>query len=764
MSLVGGSAALPTLCASTFLPASAILHLGGGLEPITLTHDAIVHIPCPTIDFAPRDTPELGSYTDESTLSSAAESQNHQVSDFRDPFYATQFPMCYALAATTITAYMLVVMLFITPQSFLDGGIMYLGRRGFAHNTSSNVNIGRRPWLQKVATLTVAISLTVASTLTFNVAQQQYKWGIQNAKLMQIEVMGSLGLKVIRLISDTFLWLAQAQTLIRIFPRQREKNIIKWVAFALITLDVIFTALNSFRYSADGVTGTSRPNSFIHPVPALSYLFQLTLGILYAAWVIYYAIMKKRYAFYHPLMKNMCLVAFMSIISVLIPVVFFILDISKPTFAAWGDYVRWVGAAAASVVVWEWVERIEALEREEKKDGVLGREVFDGDDTLEVTAAEESSWLRQFKNHRGGPGNGNEAGGNGSPGPPGFSPGGWQNVAAIANRYRGQGHSGNDPEGHQMQVMGGIIRPPLWPARPVPTATPVSRTDTASAASTVYAIRYQPASEATTRTPEPLAAQQSMVDLSRQPSFPLSNHTGEEAAIPNLTSGAVPHNEPRSSSMSHRPSDLESATNGGIVNPSGPRTATPGTIPDRSQVREDSSIGGDHRIAQEPEVYRPSGALDAVRRWDLRARFEDFAANQAERIRDRIRPTTDTANLPVRVIPAPARRGAALQQVLEEEGTNNNREATFSGSGHRASNASTSGDMSQLGRRQSVMSMTSRGHDSLPSNNPPLWPGVQARAGYDDDQYSYDDSMTDTSSVDHQRRDFEDGSGPTRTT
>jgi len=73
--------------------------------------------------------------------------------------------------------------------------------------------------------------------------------------------------------------------------------------------------------------------------------------------------------------------------------VFFVLDISKPDVAGWGDYVRWVGAAAASVVVWEWVERIEALERNDKKDGVLGREIFDGDEMLEVRRRLISSCL-----------------------------------------------------------------------------------------------------------------------------------------------------------------------------------------------------------------------------------------------------------------------------------------------------------------------------------------------------------------------------------
>lgn len=682
---------------------------------------------------------------DESSLTSADDNRDHKFSDFRDPFYATQFPMCYALAATTVTAYMLVIMLFVTPRSFLDGGIVYLGRRGFTNSSSGGVNIGGRPWLQKVAALTVAISLTVATADTFRVAQEHYKWGIQNARLMQLEVMGSTELKVIRLVSDTFLWLAQAQTLIRLFPRQREKIIIKWAAFALITLDLIFSALNSFQYSEDGVSGPSPPNSFVHPVPALSYLFQLSLGILYAAWVVYYALMKKRYAFYHPLMKNICLVAIMGVASVVIPVVFFILDISKPDFTGWGDYVRWVGAAAASVVVWEWVERIEALEREEKKDGILGREVFDGDDTIEVNAS-EFPWFRQLKNRRGDPG-----GDGGDGGAPGAANGtAWPGMSA--NTRRNPGQDTRDGNGQQPQTtMGNLLRPQLWPTRPAPIATPVSRTDTASAASTVYAVRYQPGSDATTRTPDPFT-QQSTIELSRQNSIPRSYHTIDDAA----SSNPAAQNGPTMMPSRRRSTDLDPNSS---ASQAGWRTLTPGTQQGSTRGNEESSVEVEGR-SQQQYPFSPARTRASGSRWAVRSRLEEFAANQAERIRERIRPTTDTENLPVMVIPAPPRRGAALQQVLEEE------ELREGGEGaHRESNGSNSREasveLSRLDRSRSALSATSHRPDGLPADNPPLWPGVQPRLMYDDDDYSYDDSASEaSSSVGHDHRGSEDGSAP----
>ena len=429
--------------------------------------------------------------------------------DLRDPFYASTGPQIYAIATATVISWMLVIMLFITPRTFFIGGVGggggFLGRRGMISGVSGNIiRVSGRPLLQKVATLTVAISLTIATFNTFRVAQDQYNLGQQDAVVLTDEVAGGLELRIIRAISTTFLWLAQVQTLIRLFPRHREKVIIKWTGFALIIFDTVFSILNSFVYKSF----KTKPRSFTDAIPALSYLFELALSLLYAAWVIYYSLHKRRFAFFHPLMRNIFLVAIISLVAVLIPVVFFVLDIAKPTLAGWGDYMRWVGAAAASVVVWEWVERIEALEREERKDGILGREVFDGDEMLKATPSTEGQWPGPRRGHpSGGGGRYNVANATGR-----------SNAGTVAHRTKRPrappyyaSLDGQDPRGVPQRTqdasagggtLGAQLSRHIGPTVPPPVATPVSRTDTTSAASTVYAVRYHPISESTSPGPE----------------------------------------------------------------------------------------------------------------------------------------------------------------------------------------------------------------------------------------------------------------------
>ncbi|CAG8353322.1 unnamed protein product [Penicillium salamii] len=462
-------------CTPVVLPSDGVIWYNKSF-PITLSENAIFEPVC------------TGSPTDEVHVNAAL--------DTRDPFYSSVTPQLYAIGCATVVSYLLVIILLITPRTFYvggpSGGANFLGRHGMISGSysgnSSVVGVGGRPWLQKVAAILVAISLTIATVDSFRVAERQYNYGYSDAEALTDEVIDGLEIRIVRVISSTFLWLAQVQTLIRLFPRHKEKVMIKWAGFALIVLDTTFSILENFWVR----NSSNRPRLYDDAIPALSYLFELSLNLLYAAWVIFYSISKHRFAFFHPKMRNICLVALLSLCAILIPVVFFVMDIAKPEIAGWGTYIRWVGSAAASVVVWEWVERIEALERDETKDGILGREVFDGDEMLDVTPSEEVDWPRY-------PSQGNDqGGGNGASS-------GWGGMIGLAhrplraraglprvNRNKGAGATQFN------QASATAPRGPNNRPTPPPAAiTPVSRADTTSAASTVYNVRYHPVSSPT---------------------------------------------------------------------------------------------------------------------------------------------------------------------------------------------------------------------------------------------------------------------------
>ncbi|KAF2650896.1 PalH-domain-containing protein [Lophiostoma macrostomum CBS 122681] len=641
-------------CTPYKLPSNGVIQIAADYV-VTLTSDAIFTPQCTSVQ-------QTAVGTDSGALTN--------ITDIRDPFHASITPQAYATGAATVIAWMLVIMLIITPRTFFVGGASgqsgLMGRRGMisgAGGGASIIGVGTRPWLQKVAALTVAISLTLATADTFEIAERQYEAGFMDAMKLRDEVVAGMEIKVSRVISDVFLWLAQVQTLIRLFPRHKEKVIIKWIGFALILLDITFSCLNSFG----PYNNNRRPRHFETAIPALSYLFQLSLSMLYAAWVMYYAVTKRRYAFYHSMMWNITLVALLSIVAILTPVVFFITDISNYTIAGWGDYFRWVGAAAASVIVWEWVERIEALEREERKDGILGREVYDGDEMLETTPS-HGGWARSQRlsavsNDSKKPGNDDDMGGGGA-----FSSGltsrTFSNLAHRLGRSRHQ-----EQKTETQRARRTIHIPAPAPARrrdesnqpsrrdsrnyvplPSPThppaiASPVSRTDTTSADSTVYTIRYHPISISPAVGNTTGAAQG---QLQRTPST---------LALPS-TQGPLT-NEDLEKAM---PDIVAQAPNRwnwqGVVNPFRRRGRSPPPEVQRGRVIE--PLG----IEDVPANIPPRNYTGFA----LKDRLGTFAAQQGEKFRTKKNAAQQSEqNLPVTIIPAQPRGRTWSPEILLQQ-------------------------------------------------------------------------------------------------
>ncbi|KAK6363538.1 pH-response regulator protein palH/rim21, variant 3 [Orbilia blumenaviensis] len=302
--------------------------------------------------------------------------------------------MAYAIGGTTVLAYILLIILLISPP-------------------------GSRPIFQKAATLTVVISLTIAWAELNEIVEYQHAHGYSNGAQIRVHILKGLKIQIVRVISDTFLYLAQVQTLIRLFPRHREKLVIKWAGLVLIVLDTVFNVINNF-FSKKG-----SPKSFLDAIPALSYLLQIALSLLYACCVLYYMFSHRQFSVMMPWSIHnrhkyagdtskvaMPLIALVTTATIFVPLVFFVVDISNQDLAGWGDFVRWIGACAASVIVWEMADRIEYFEKQTIHAGILGRQVFEGDEMLHGIGGRVVDWGGSNRSDKGdGPGGDGGAGG-----------------------------------------------------------------------------------------------------------------------------------------------------------------------------------------------------------------------------------------------------------------------------------------------------------------------------------------------------------------
>lgn len=264
-----------------------------------------------------------------------------------EPFYGSVIPIAYTISATTIVTWLLLILLLIAQK--------------------------RRPWFQQFMVLFVAVSLTVFLARTTRFLEYQYMLGYHDAEELRHHIFGSLSFRILEVFSVLIIWLAHLQVLLRLFDRTKEKTVIKWMGVTLAVIDTVFWCLVNFLvpYRMDN-------HLLSDIIPVFAYLFQITIQVVYAGAVIIYSFRKRKFAYHHTAL----ITAIISICAVLMPLIFFILDLAEYWITGWSEFIRWVTDAAASVVVWEWVDVIERLEKEHQKTGVLGRQIYEDERSM----------------------------------------------------------------------------------------------------------------------------------------------------------------------------------------------------------------------------------------------------------------------------------------------------------------------------------------------------------------------------------------------
>src|SRR5579859_8155539 len=133
-------------------------------------------------------------------------------SNLHDPFFASVTPQTFALAGATIASAILLILLFLSRN--------------------------RKPWVQKIAVLSMTVSLVTYMVVSVNMLEDQYSQGRYDADALRGVNQGMV-CKIFAYVAELMILLAQVQTLMRIFPRKRDKVIIKWTGLCLIALTMI---------------------------------------------------------------------------------------------------------------------------------------------------------------------------------------------------------------------------------------------------------------------------------------------------------------------------------------------------------------------------------------------------------------------------------------------------------------------------------------------------------------------------------------------
>jgi hypothetical protein len=240
---------------------------------------------------------------------------------------------------------------------------------------------------QMLATGFVAASLTAILSDVTQTLKEQYANGYLDAYALRMEVFGTTWVKALTLVNGFVLMFAHIQVVLRLFNRSREKLIIEVVGLLLTGLNIIFWCLAVF----------TRPigvNVIATKFGIVAMTFKMLTESAYCLAVLIFSIRKRRYAYTHQTYS----IAILSVITLLSPI-FVLSFVILPWASSWATSATVVMNTAASVVVWDWIDSIEAQEKKEQKSGVMGRQIYEPEvaaqfnSNLQGTGGGQGAWV-----------------------------------------------------------------------------------------------------------------------------------------------------------------------------------------------------------------------------------------------------------------------------------------------------------------------------------------------------------------------------------
>lgn len=251
-------------------------------------------------------------------------------------FASSVVPLMYSIAASSATCWLFTLIVL-----------------GFQH---------KRPLLYKVSLIGASVYLLVVLIYFTNILNDQFAQGYLDSTELRQELRVNIKISALNLAFNTLLFLAQVQTAISLFNRQKEKRLVFWLGGSLTVISQTIWGISVFH-----------PASVLNSLPAFAYLFQTAMGVLYTGCVLYYAITNRQ----STLNPAMLLLTFLAIVAAASPIILFIVDLANVWVIEWSDAISWVTAMASIVTVREWADRVYRLERNREKNGTLGRQIFD---------------------------------------------------------------------------------------------------------------------------------------------------------------------------------------------------------------------------------------------------------------------------------------------------------------------------------------------------------------------------------------------------
>ncbi|CCD22765.1 Rim21p NDAI_0A06100 [Naumovozyma dairenensis CBS 421] len=237
------------------------------------------------------------------------------------------------------------------------------------------INIRDKPYVKssrllKFASLIASLNLIIFVTRSLQKLATEHKThGTVSTHYAMDLFTDDIAFIVLDFISTCIFQLCQVSIVIRLFERIQEKRIVFICGVCLTIVDNVLWVIPQLVEASGG--GYVKRWEIL---PPFVYLFRISIATSYACVVISYIIRKRRQSYRS---FQMVLLSFLTLITVIASPVFFIIDISDVWISELSEIFSTTCYIGATVIVWEYLDRLSVIERNDRAQSVLGRPIFE---------------------------------------------------------------------------------------------------------------------------------------------------------------------------------------------------------------------------------------------------------------------------------------------------------------------------------------------------------------------------------------------------
>lgn len=221
-----------------------------------------------------------------------------------------------------------------------------------------------------------SINLIYILSLSIEFLHENTASGYVSGQQLLSKIAQNLAFSIIDLFTVTILDFCQVQIIMRLFNRSKEKNFALFLGGFLALIAQTIWGISNFNL-IHKVQYSSQPYDpdmdSLGMLPAFVYLLRIAMSMVYSVLIALYCFIKCKFI----IKKNLILISFVSIISTYFQLAFFVADLANVWVSDLSEVFNAVGLVVSTVMVWEWINRIQLLEEQKEHQGSLGRPLYE---------------------------------------------------------------------------------------------------------------------------------------------------------------------------------------------------------------------------------------------------------------------------------------------------------------------------------------------------------------------------------------------------